>query len=124
MQGGPKFRWVGWWVVKTSVGGLGKCWGTQAMVWHFPREHWGATEGCRKLTKAGKGPLDLQEEPRAGCPDLPCGLRQMLAMNTHQWSPWASLKPPMRPRPQDAQGFRLGNVKLGALGDDVVPVPY
>lgn len=117
MQGGPKFWWVGWWVVKTLVGGLGKCWGTQAMVWHFPREHWGATKGSRKLTKAGKGPLDLQEEPRAGCPDLPCGLRQMLAMNTHQWSPWASLKPPMRSPPQDAQGFRLGNVKLGVLGD-------
>lgn len=74
------------------VGGENLGWGPRQVLGNtgyglaFSREHWGATEGCRKLTKAGKGPLDLQEEPRAGCPDLPCGLRQMLAMNTHQWS--------------------------------------
>lgn len=30
--------------------------GIQTVGWHFPREHWGATEGYRTLPEPGRGP--------------------------------------------------------------------
>lgn len=87
----------------------------------FPWEHCGATEGCRKLTEAGRGPLGLQEEPRVGSPDP-----SRASGKWWQCSPgpaWASPKPPRRLPPQGAQAFRLGNAKLGVLGGHAVPIP-
>lgn len=88
--------------------------------WLFPREHWGATEGCRKLTEAGRGPLDLQEEPRAGPQTRPAA-----SGKRRQCSPVAPMglsQTSRRLPPQGAQAFRLGNANLRVLGGHAVPI--